>query len=72
MKITHKPSKYFYQYYEVEVSTIDEAVIQLIPRLREKSQAFYKDELVKDLTNEKMSVIDHHAGNGCFYSIKMI
>lgn len=67
--ITHSPATHFYNNFLVEVSNIEEALEVLIPKIRLKSQEFYRDNIKNDLERNGTSLIDVHAGNGCYYSI---
>lgn len=72
MKIIHKPQKDFHRNYLVEASSISEVVSEMIPRIREKSQAFYSTVIAQDLATKGETIIDQHAGNGCFYTIRLL
>ena len=68
LNIKHKPLKDFHSNYVVEVSTINEAISEMIPRIRKQSQDFYTKNLREELEKKGSTIIDQHAGNGSFYS----
>lgn len=72
LKIIHVPSKNFHNDYIVEATSIDAVISEVLPRIRKKSQDFYKKSIRKDLENKGETIVDQHAGNGIFYTIKLI
>lgn len=72
LNIKHEPAKDFYNNYVVEVDDIDEAINELLPRIRKQSQNFYAKNIREDLAKKGNTIIDQHAGNGCFYSIILV
>ena len=67
--IKHVPTINFYNNYVVEVQTIEEALETLIPKIRQKSQQFYSEHIKNQLQEKGSTLIDRHAGNGCFYQV---
>jgi hypothetical protein len=72
LNIKHEPLKDFHSNYVVEVDSIDNAIKELIPRIRKQSQEFYTKNIREDLEKKGNTIIDQHAGNGSFYSITLI
>ena len=72
LKINHEPTKDFYNNYVVEATSIDEVITEMIPRIRKQSQEFYKKNIREELKKKNNTIIDQHAGNGIFYTIKII
>lgn len=71
LSIEHIPTKEFYNNYLMEASSIEEALKVMIPRIRTISQDFYRKSLEKDLSTKGEGIVDQHAGNGNFYTIKI-
>jgi hypothetical protein len=71
LNIKHEPSKDFYSNYVVEVDNIEDAIKELIPRIRKQSQDFYIKNIRESLEKKGSTIIDQHAGNGMFYTIKL-
>jgi len=69
MKIENKPEQYCSDNYVVEVDSIEDAIKNIIPRIRIKSQAFYTENIRKELVKKGNTIIDRHAGGGSYYSI---
>ena len=57
---------------DVTGTNIDDICSEMLPRIRERSQRFYKNEMWKDLTMFGKTIVDYHAGNGIFYSIELV
>lgn len=72
VEINHTPTEDDPNSYEVIGDSIDEIVNECIPRIRQKSKKFYKEHLEKDLNNKGKSLIDRHAGNGNFYTVRLL
>ena len=72
LNIKHQPTKDFHSNYVVEVDTIDNAIKELIPRIRKQSQDFYAKNIREELERKGNTIIDQHAGNGSFYSIILL
>ncbi len=72
LNIKHQPTKDFHSNYVVEVDTIDNAIKELIPRIRKQSQDFYDKNIREELERKGNTIIDQHAGNGSFYSIILL
>jgi hypothetical protein len=70
--IKHEPTKDFYNNYIIESSCIDEVIFEMIPRIRKQSQEFYKKNIREELEKKNDTIIDRHAGNGIFYTIKKV
>lgn len=70
--IKHEPTKDFYNNYIIESSCINEVISKIIPRIRKQSQEFYKKNIREELENKNVTIIDRHAGNGIFYTIKKV
>lgn len=70
--IKHEPTKDFHSNYVVEVDSIDNAIKELIPRIRKQSQDFYNKNIYEELKRKGKTIIDQHAGNGSFYSIMLV
>lgn len=71
LNIKHEPLKDFHNNYVVEVSNIDEAISEMLPRIRKQSQDFYRKNIREELERKGNTIIDQHAGNGIFYSINL-
>ena len=73
--IKHKPLKQkngdFNNHYEVLTNNIDDCLNEMLPRIRLSSRNFYTKNIKDELENKGSAIIDQHAGNGIFYSIKM-
>lgn len=61
-----------YNHQEVIGDNIDEMIIELVGRIRSQSKEYYRGELAKDLVEKGESLIDIHAGNGVFYTLKLM
>lgn len=72
LNIKHEPTKDFHSNYVVEVDSIDNAIKELIPRIRKQSQDFYTKNIREELEKKGNTIIDQHAGNGSFYSIILV
>lgn len=72
LNIKHEPTKDFHGNYVVEVDSIDNAIKELIPRIRKQSQEFYTKNIREELEKKGNTIIDQHAGNGSFYSIILV
>ena len=72
LNIKHEPTKDFHSNYVVEVDSIENAIKELIPRIRKKSQDFYSKRIREELERKGNTIIDRHAGNGSFYSIILV
>lgn len=72
LNIKHKPTKDFYNNYIVEASYIEEIISEMLPRIRKQSQDFYKKNIREELQKKNDTIIDRHAGNGIFYTIKIV
>ena len=72
LKINHEPTKDFYNNNVVEATSIDEVITEMMPRIRKQSQEFYKKNIREELKKKNNTIIDQHAGNGIFYTIKII
>ena len=72
LNIKHQPTKDFHNNYIVEATSIDEVISEMIPRIRQQSQEFYKNNIREELKKKNDTIIDQHAGNGIFYTIKII
>ena len=72
LNIKHEPTKDFHSNYVVEVDSIDNAIKELIPRIRKQSQEFYTKNIREELEKKGNTIIDQHAGNGSFYSIILV
>ena len=72
LKIIHEPTKDFYNNYVVEATSINEVITEMIPKIRNQSQEFYRKNIREELQNKKATIIDRYAGNGVFYTIKII
>jgi len=72
LNITHEPTKDFYNNYIVAATSIDEVITEMIPRIRKRSQEFYKLNIREELEKKSSTIIDQHAGNGNFYIIKIL
>lgn len=72
LNIKHEPTKDFYNNYIVEASCIDEVISEMMPRIRKQSQDFYKKNIREELQKKNDTIIDQHAGNGIFYTIKIV
>lgn len=49
LNIKHEPTKDFHSNYVVEVDSIDNAIKELIPRIRKQSQDFYTKNIREEL-----------------------
>jgi hypothetical protein len=72
LNIKHKPTKDFYNNYIIEASCIEEVISEMLPRIRKQSQDFYKKNICEELQKKNDTIIDRHAGNGIFYTIKIV
>jgi hypothetical protein len=72
LNIKHEPTKDFHSNYVVEVDSIENAIKELIPRIRKHSQDFYAKNIREELERKGNTIIDQHAGNGSFYSIILV
>jgi len=71
LNIIHHPIKDCHSNYVVEVRSIDEAITEMIPRIRKQSQDFYTKNIREQLELNGCTIIDRHAGNGSFYTITL-
>lgn len=71
VEIKHTPTQDDPNSYTVIGDSIDEIIDKCIPRIRQKSKAFYEEHLRNDLENKGKSLIDRHAGSGNFYKVKL-
>jgi nucleoside-triphosphatase THEP1 len=72
LNIKHEPTKDFHSNYVVEVDSVDNAIKELIPRIRKQSQDFYTKNIREELERKGNTIIDQHAGNGSFYSVILV
>ena len=69
--ITHTPKNLSYNRYTIECSDIDLLIDDCVKRIRPQSKLYYEKELRIDLTKNKTSMIDVHAGMGVSYIINL-
>jgi len=72
LNIKHQPLKDFHSNYVVEANNIEEVISEMLPRIRKQSQPFYGKNIREELERKNETIIDQHAGNGCFYHIILI
>ena len=72
LNIKHEPTKDFHSNYVVEVDSVDNAIKELIPRIRKQSQDFNTKNIREELERKGNTIIDQHAGNGSFYSVILV
>ena len=72
LNIKHEPTKDFYNNYIIEAYCVDEVITEMIPRIRQQSQNYYKKKMREELENKNNTIVDRHAGNGIFYTIKIV
>ena len=72
LNIIHQPIKDCHSNYIAYVSSIDEAITEMIPRIRKQSQEFYTKNIREQLELKGTTIIDRHAGNGSFYTIVFV
>lgn len=69
--LTHIPEEYSDNRYVISGENIDELVSACLVRIRERSKAYYREELYKDLNEKGCSMIDLHAGMGSVYRVEL-
>lgn len=72
LKSEHTPQINCQERYTITSDSLPEILEYCIPRVRVRSQEYYKKEIVKDITENGESWIDNHAGQGVTYIIKLI
>lgn len=76
VNIQHTPIKSkcsdFNNHYTITGNSINEIVDFCLPRIREISKEFYRENIKNDLQENGETIIDVHAGMGQFYSIKLL
>lgn len=68
----HTPQINCQERYTITSDSLNEILDYCIPRIRVRSQDYYKKEITKDINESCNSWIDNHAGQGVTYIIKLI
>lgn len=71
VSIIHTPQENNTNRYTITGGSIQEIIEFCIPRIRQRSQEYYKKEIFQDLSKDKKSWIDPHAGMGSSYIIEL-
>jgi hypothetical protein len=68
----HQPQSFNYHRYVIISDDIKEVLSFVIPRIRQSSQEYYSNEIVKDLNEKGFTLIDAHAGQSNNYLIYLL
>lgn len=67
--IEHAPVPLSENRYTISSFNIEDLIDECVKRIRQRSQEYYRTELIKDLEKKGKSMIDVHAGVGISYIV---
>lgn len=69
LEIKNTPSSIGKNHFTLTGDILGELLLEMMPRIRPESRAFYRQCIKEDLEKKGKSRIDAHAGMGYFYTI---
>lgn len=69
VNIEHAPQRYYENCYIISGENIEELLQYCLPRIRQKSQGFYRQHIEESLQAKGECLIDLHAGMGSLYTV---
>lgn len=71
IEVIHRPLQSFHNHYVVFAESIEDAIAEMLPRIRKQSQVFYEAKIREDLGKAGSAFVDQHAGSGSIYTINL-